>query len=163
MRSGAFSREAVFRLAESDDPSRSWREATRLEIELPEVFVEVNMQPLTACSLAFGPNDLDHLCAYAPAAVRIGNHRVLNPSMRKSIPNDVGKSDEASVVSCNDPTEAVLGEEVIPVPFVVGVHPSLEGFGVEGVDLSILKGTAPFETHRHPRRISGTPSRSARS
>ena len=65
--------------------------------------------------------------ADAPAAVRMGNHRVLNPSMRKPIPHDIDKSDEASVVSCNNPTEAVLGEEVIPVPFVVEVHPSIEG------------------------------------
>jgi hypothetical protein len=58
--------------------------------------------------------------------------------MLKPIPHDIDKSDEASVISCNDPTEAVLREEVIPVPLVARVRPSLESFGVESVDLGIL-------------------------
>jgi hypothetical protein len=59
--------------------------------------------------------------------------------MCESIPRDVDKPDEAFAVSRNDPTETVLGDEINPVPFVIGVDPSLEGFGVELVDLDILE------------------------
>lgn len=107
--SGWGTRVTVFRSAESNEPSRSWREATGLDIELPEVFVKINMQPLTARLLAFGPHDLDHLSADASAAILVGDHRVLNPCMRESIPRDVDKSDKANSIPCNDPTEAVLG------------------------------------------------------
>jgi hypothetical protein len=149
---------AMLRSVEPHEPSGGRGEAAGFDVELSQGFVEVNMQPVTARSLAFGPREVDHLGADTPATVSLDDHRVLNPGMRNAIPYDVDKSDDASVLSCNDPTEAVLRDEVIPVPFGVGVHARVKGFGVECVDLCVLKGSAPFVTQRHPVRVPGAPS-----
>lgn len=96
--------------AESNDPAIGWSEPTGLDVERLKAFLEVDMQPFAACPLAFDSNDLHHPCADASVAIGGGDHCVLDPSMNESIPDDVDETDETCAISCNDPTEAVLGE-----------------------------------------------------
>ena len=59
------------------------------------------------------------------------DHRVLQPGMYQAVPHDVDEPHELIAVTRHDPSEAVLLEKLDPVPFLRGVDPSVERFGVQ--------------------------------
>ena len=55
--------------------------------------------------------------------------------MHEAVPDDVGEPDKTSVVSCDDPSEAVVLDELTPVPLLIAVQPRREGGRMEEVHL----------------------------
>ena len=77
-------------------------------------------------------NDADTDAAVPVVGV---DHDVFDERMDQAVPQDVDEADEAVVVSCDDPAEAVPFGLIDPVPLGFVEQPRLERGCVEGVDL----------------------------
>ncbi len=90
-------------------------ETSSVEVERSKVIVEVHMQPLAPCQLRSVTGYLDETNTYSTVPRLGGDHLVLNPRMHKTVPNDVDEADETISISGSDPSEAVLGDERLPI------------------------------------------------
>src|SRR4051794_28682623 len=105
-------------------------EPTGVEVELAEVVVEVDVQPLTAGGSRPSGRDIDDRLADALTPGGRGHHRVLDEGVHESVPEHVDESDEAALIVASDnPPEAVRGRQLAPVPLIRGEQARLERLG----------------------------------
>ena len=83
------------------------------------------------------------------AADPFGNHHVLDPGVHEAVPDDVGEADESAIDSSDDPSETVVLDELIPVPFVVAIQAGAKRSSVELVDFLVRKPSAPGDVDVH--------------
>jgi hypothetical protein len=92
-------------------------EATGVEVELAQVIVEVDMEPLAACRARLGDRDGNELGSDSLPGGSGSHHRVEDEGVYSSIPCDVDEADESAAVARADPAEAVLLDLSLPVVF----------------------------------------------
>ncbi len=96
-------------------------ETSSVEVERTKVVVEIHMQPLAACRLRSVSGYLDETNTYSTVPRLGGDHLVLNPRMHKTVPNDVDEPDRTISISGSDPSEAVFGDERLPIIYQLAV------------------------------------------
>src|SRR5256885_16519694 len=85
---------AACRTSELDQPRVRRREAARSEVELPEVVVEVDVEPLAPglpCSVG---RDRDQLLAHPSVTRGLRDHRVLDPGVDEPVPGNVDEAQQ---------------------------------------------------------------------
>jgi hypothetical protein len=92
-------------------------EATGVEIELAQVIVEVDVEPLAACRARLGDRDGNELGSDSLPGGSGSHHRVEDEGVYSSIPRDVDEADEPGAVARADPAQTVLLGLSLPVVF----------------------------------------------
>ena len=135
--------------SERDESSVRRGESTGVDIEVRQVGVEVNMQRLAPGGTRSVGGSSNERRSDPLAADPFGNHHVLDPGVHEAVPDDVGEADESVIDSSGDPSETVVLDELIPVPFVVPIQAGAKRSSVELVDFLVRKPSAfplPFHT-----------------
>ena len=91
--------------------------ATGVEVELAQVIVEVDVDPLAARSARLGDRDSNELGRDSLPGGSGSDHRVEDEGVYSSVPRDVDEADEPGAVACADPAQAVLLDLSLPVVF----------------------------------------------
>ncbi len=117
-------------LFQMDKACRRRRETTGLVVEASETILKIDMQPLASSSLGLLSGCKDQLSSYAPTPRVCGHHRVLNPCVRKAVPDHVHKPDKSVCRPNGHPPQTVPGKLGSPV-LLVGP----EYFGLERLSM----------------------------
>src|SRR5262245_20803789 len=129
---------------EREDARRCRPEAARVDVEVAQVLLEVDVEPFAAGRARVVGGDRDELLADAAAPRGGGDHRVLDPGVDDAVPDDVDEADERGAVARDDPAEAVRCDLLAPVPLRLVVDLRPERLGVEAVDLVVAEPAAPL-------------------
>ena len=130
---------------------RSRAESARTEVEVAQVVVEVDVQPLASRPASGGAGRPDELRADAAVPRRLRDHRVLDPGVDEAVPRHVDEADQRRAVAGDDPAEAVRLHLLLPVPFGRVEDLGVERLGVEAIDLVVRERAAPLVRDRHAR------------
>jgi len=92
-------------------------EATGVEVELAQVIVEVDVEPLAASRARLGDRHGNKLGSDSLPGGSGSDHRVEYEGVYSSIPRDVDEADEPGALARADPAQAVLLNLSLPVVF----------------------------------------------
>ncbi len=135
---------------EGDDARGRRREPTGIKVERSQLFVEVDVQPLTPGGAGLIDGKGDHLGADPMTPGSRRDERVDDEGVCRSVPRYVDEADELLAVSSTDPAQAAPIELTLPV---IVKEAMAEALGVQGVDFGVLELTAPLVVDLHSPRI----------
>jgi hypothetical protein len=90
-------------------------EATGVEVEVPQVIVEVDVEPLATRRPRLGDGDGNELGSDSLPGGSGSHHRVEDEGVHSTIPRDIDEADELGAVTCADPAQAVVLDLGLPV------------------------------------------------
>jgi hypothetical protein len=128
-------------LLQGDQAGRRGGEPARIEVELPQVAFEVDIEPSAACGARLFRRYAHEVRADASPAGSTGDDRVEDEGMDSAVPRDVDEAQEPDVVACADPAEAMSFDLSTPV---VAEESVLECLGVEPVELPVVEAASPL-------------------
>lgn len=142
-------KHARSRLAECNESGVGRGEAARVEVEPPEVIVEVDVHPFASRDAGLIDGEFDELRSDPVSSNPGRHHRVQDEGMSRAVPRHVDEPGEVVIVAGSHPPKAVSLNLCFPV---VIEGPMVEALGVQPIDLFVLEITPPLVSQRHGRR-----------
>jgi len=124
-----------------DESRRGGDKSTGTDVEGTEVILEIDVKPLAPRLSCLVPCTLDERCPDPTASMIGGDHRVLNPGMDETVPDDVDESDEVAFVTGSNPPKGAPGQDGSPIS-PLG-RSRVERLGVKTIDLGIVEVVPP--------------------
>lgn len=129
-------------LAQLDQPCIRRFESTGAEIEVPQMRIEVDMQPFATRSPGILGRDPHELGRVPSTTMGRRYHRVEQEGMHAAIPRDVDKANKLARSACSHPAKT---ETIDLGPPVVIEKCMLEAFGMQHIHFAVFEGTTPFK------------------
>lgn len=133
-------------VSEGDQPCWCLPEATGVEIERTQMFLEVDVEPLAFRGAGFFGCESDKRGANPSRPKMPGDHRVQNEGVCSAVPGNVDESDQIAVLPRADPTKAVVLKPCSPVGLS---DRGAESVGVQSVEGCVFDVAPPFIRDRH--------------
>jgi hypothetical protein len=140
--------EGLAGVSEGDQPRWCLPEATGIEIERTQMFLEVDVEPLALRGTGLLGRNCDKRGANPSRPKMPGDHGVQNEGVCSTVPDNVDESDQRAVFPRADPAETVALKSCSPVGPSDG---GAEAVGVQGVEGCVIEVASALIRDRQAR------------